>query len=185
MARAPIRGRTIALTILAIVLAAVLVRASGWTPIARDPLPVTEYAPHTDPEPSAAQTLAHGTFEAGGGEFAWEVFGYPEMMGSGVQPFRYHVQRIGGEPARVWPMAARMLDARGDNLGETPLGDAPSVEGGVIVVRQGFQPRVTGAYQLTAEIHLEVVRVATIGFVKEDALDLRLAFESRSVRAAS
>lgn len=185
MARRPIRGRTVALWILLIVLAATLVRASGWTPVAREPLPVTMYAPSLDSDPTTAQTLANGTFEAGGGLFAWEVFGYRHMVGGGVQPFRYHLHRIGGEPTRVWPNAAQMLDARGDNLGETPPGAAPGVEVGVLVVRQGFQPRVAGTYQLTATLQLDVVRGVALGYVNEGTTEVRLPFETRSVRAAS
>lgn len=180
-AHAPVRPRSwlaAALVVLAILL---VVRVSGWTPVAREPLPVTVYAPSRAEEPGAAQTLANGTFTAGGGEYAWEVFGFPEMRGTGVHSFRYHVHRTGGEPARVWPEAALMLDARGDNLGEGSLDALAHLEQGVLVVRQGFAPPGPGVYDMTAILRLEVVRDVAVGYVVEGPLEVRLPFRTESV----
>lgn len=180
MARAPLRGRTVTFALLALVLAALLVRASGWTPVAPELLPVTTYAARHADDARVAQTLANGTFEAARGHFAWEVFGFREMTGTGIHSFRYHIHRLGDEPVRVWPIAARMLDARGENLGEAPVGAPPAIEEGLLVVRQGFQPRGTGTYELTAIVTLDVLREVPLGYAREDPVEVRLAFVTRS-----
>ncbi|HVM44918.1 MAG TPA: hypothetical protein VM582_03190 [Candidatus Thermoplasmatota archaeon] len=161
-----------ALCVLALVLA---VRWSGWTPVAREPLPASEYAPTTSDDPRDAQTLAHETFEAGGGRFAWEVVGAAQM-GSGLHALRYQIQRLGGDEARVWPTAALLLDARGYHVGEAPLGGGPHREGDALVLSVGYQPPAPGTRELTAVLELEVVREAPIGYVKERPVERHLTF---------
>lgn len=152
------------------------VRVSGWSPASPDALPVTSYAPRTEADRSSAQTLAHGTFEADGGAFAWEVFGFPELTSGGLHSFQYRIHRTGGSPTYVWPTASLMLAAGSGNLGETPLNEDATIEEGVLVIRQGYQPRGPGAEEFTALVRLRVVRDLAVGSLTLDPLEVRLPF---------
>lgn len=180
----PIHPRTWLVALLVVVSILVALRVSGWAPAAPEPLPITTYVPTSADDPTTAQTLANGTFSAGGGEFAWEVVGQ-ERIADGVHPFRYHIHRTGGDPASVWPSAALMLDARGDNLGEADLGQHAQLEEGKLVIRQAFQPPRAGTYDLTAVVRLEVHRDAAVGYFAEDPIELRLPFRTERVLIAS
>jgi len=167
----------VALVVLALLLT---LRVSGWSPSAPEPLPLTTYEPTRSEHPANAQTLANGTFDAAGGVFAWEVHGFPRMTSTGVHSFQYRVHRVGGESARIWPEAVLMLDGRGDNLGEGDLVAPPSVEQGVLVVRQGFQPRGPGVYEMTAVLRLDVARDVAVGYLWQDPVEVRLPFRTES-----
>lgn len=179
------RPRTWLIAALLVLALVVAVRVSGWSPIARDALPVTGFAATSADDRGTAQTLAHGGFEAAGGAFAWEVFGFPELRGTGVHAFQYRVHRTGGEPARIWPEAALLLDARGDNLGEGDLEAPAGVENGVLVIRQGFAPRGPGVYDMTAVLRLHVARDVAMGYLVQDPLEISLPFRIESVDLAA
>lgn len=179
--RPPVRGRTWLFALLAVVALLVMIQASGWTLVAREPLPVTTYSPTRSADPTTAQTLADATFEAGGGAFAWEVVGFPQMTSAGIHAYQYRVHRVGGEPARIWPDVALLLDARGDNVGDAALAP-PAVEDDVLVIRYAFAPPRAGPYELTAALQLEVVRDLAFGYRTEEPVVLRLPLRVERAR---